>query len=244
MAGIESNDRRYGRQLALNFQWDERCDFAGFVVGPNAEAVAALEPIGKGDRRCVIYLYGESGVGKSHLLQAACSEASARGRTVVYLPLAQLVSRSPRLLQELERVDVVALDDLGCLAETIEWQQATFHLFNRLQDAGRELLLAGPRRPAKLGLALPDLVSRLQGALVLRLEQLGDEDNVLALHWRARRRGLELPRETVRYLLNHCRRDTGYFFHLLDELDAASLQTQRRLTVPFVKKVLAEANND
>ncbi len=244
MVGTKSNDRRYGRQLALDFRWDERFDFAGFVGGPNAEAVAALKAVGKGDRRYVVYLYGESGVGKSHLLQAACSEASTRGRAVVYLPLAQLVKRSPRLLQELEGVDVVAFDDLDCLTEASEWQQATFHLFNRLHDAGRELLLAGPRRPARLGLTLPDLVSRLQGALVLRLEQLGDEDNVLALQRRAQRRGLELPRETVRYLLNHCRRDTGYFFYLLDELDAASLQAQRRLTVPFVKKVLAEANND
>ncbi|EAR21305.1 DnaA regulatory inactivator Hda [Nitrococcus mobilis] len=244
MVGTGSNDCSCGRQLALDFQWDERFDFAGFVAGPNAEAVAALELIGKGDRRRVIYLYGEPGVGKSHLLQAACGEASAWGRAVVYLPLRQLVNRSPRLLQELEGVDVVALDDLDCLTKAIEWQQAAFHLFNRLQDAGRELLMAGPRRPAKLGLALPDLVSRLQGVLVLRLEKLGDEDNVLALSRRAQRRGLELPKATARYLLNHCRRDTGYFFQLLDKFDAASLQAQRRLTVPFVKKVLAEANND
>lgn len=244
MPGIGSSDQEHWRQLALDFQWDERFDFAGFVAGPNAEAVTALKRASNPDGRRVIYLYGESGVGKSHLLQAACSEASAWGLTAVYLPLAQMVNRSPQFLENLEKVDVAALDDLDRLVGVTEWQQAVFHLFNRLQDTGRELLMAGSRRPAELGLALPDLVSRLQWTLVLRLEKLGDEGKLLALDWRAQRRGLDLPKETARYLLNHCPRDTGYLFRLLDELDAASLQAQRRLTIPFLKKVLARANND
>ncbi|MDN5871140.1 MAG: DnaA regulatory inactivator Hda [Nitrococcus sp.] len=235
-------DHRHWQQLALGFQWDQRFDFAGFVAGPNAEAVAALKEAGSADRRRVIYLYGESGVGKSHLLQAACAEAGAGGLTVVYLPLAQLMSRAPQLLEDLEKVDVVALDDVDRLVDAPEWQRAAFHLFNRLQDAGRGLLMAGVRRPKDLGLTLPDLVSRLQSALALRLEKLGDEDKMLALCGRAQRRGLQLPKETARYLLNHCRRDTGYLFRLLAELDAASLQAQRRLTVAFVKKVLASNN--
>lgn len=243
MPGTGSSDQEHWRQLALDFQWDESLDFAGFVVGPNAETVTALKCAGNPDGRRVIYLHGEPGVGKSHLLQAACSEASARGLTVVYLPLAQMVSRSPELLENLERVDVAALDDLDRLVGATEWQQAVFHLFNRLQDAGRELLMAGSRRPMELGLTLPDLVSRLQWALVLRLEKLGDEGKLLALDWRAQRRGLELPKETARYLLNHCPRDMGYLFRLLDELDAASLQAQRRLTIPFLKKVLARDSN-
>lgn len=227
------------RQLALDFQSDERFDFAGFVVGPNAEAVRAMKYAGSDTGRRVIYLYGEPGVGKSHLLQAACSEAGAWGLRVVYLPLVQMVHRTPGLLEDLERVDVAALDDLDRLVGATEWQKAIFHFFNRLQDAGRDLLMTGSRRPAELGLSLPDLVSRLQWALVLRLEKLGDEDKLRALAWRAQRRGLVLPKETVRYLRNHCPRDTGYLFRLLDELDAASLQAQRRLTVPFLKKVLA-----
>ena len=243
MPGIGNSNEGDWRQLALDFQWDESLDFAGFVVGPNAEAVSAMKCAENAGGTRAIYLYGEPGVGKSHLLQATCSEASARGLIVVYLPLAQMVSRSPQLLENLESVDVAALDDLDRLVGTIEWQQAVFHLFNRLQDAGRTLLMAGSRRPAELGLALPDLVSRLQWALVLRLEKLGDESKLLALAWRAQRRGLELPKETARYLLNHCRRDTGYLFRLLDELDAASLQAQRRLTIPFLKQVLAKADD-
>lgn len=243
MPGTESSDQEHWRQLALDFQWDESFDFAGFVVGANAEAVTALKRAGNSAGRRVVYLYGEPGVGKSHLLQAACSEAGAWGLTAVYLPLAQIVNRSPQLLENLERVDVAVLDDLDRLVGATEWQQAVFHLFNRLQDAGRDLLMAGSRRPTELSLTLPDLVSRLQWALVLRLEKLGDEDKLLALDWRAQRRGLELPKETARYLLNHCPRDTGYLFRLLDELDTASLQAQRRLTIPFLKKVLARANN-
>lgn len=239
MTGTGSSGQGCGQQLALDFKWDERSDFTGFVAGPNAEALAAMQRSATGGHRRLIYLYGESGVGKSHLLQAACSEAAAQGLSVAYLPLAQMMSLSPQLLQGLEGVDVAALDDLDRLAEAIEWQHAVFHLFNRLQEAGRELLMAAPRRPAGLGLTLPDLISRLQSGLILRLEKLGDEGNVLALCWRAQSRGLELPKEAAHYLLNHCRRDTGHLLRLLDELDSASLRAQRRLTVPFLKKVLA-----
>ena len=56
---------------------------------------------------------------------------------------------------------------------------------------------------------------------------------------RARLRGLELPPETGRYLLNHYRRDMASLCALLDELDLASLAAQRRLTIPFVKGILS-----
>lgn len=240
MPGTGSNDQEFRRQLALDFQWDDRVDFAGFVAGENAEAVAALQHNLGSEPRRLIYLYGEPGVGKSHLLQAACSAASTHGQTVVYLQLTELISRPAQLLDGLEMVEVTVLDDLDRLAGNSDWQEATFHLFNRLQEAGRDLLMAGSRRPGELNLSLPDLVSRLQCALILRLDPLNDKDKLQALHTRALRRGLELPRLTAQYLLNHYPRDTGYLLRLLDELDAASLQAQRRLTIPFLKRVLQE----
>jgi len=64
-------------------------------------------------------------------------------------------------------------------------------------------------------------------------------EQLAALRLRAQQRGFELPDETARYLQRRLPRDLRSLFAVLDELDAAALAAQRRLTVPFIKDVLA-----
>lgn len=229
------------RQLALDFRWDGSADLAAYVAGRNAEAVAAVTRAAAHPGP-PLFLHGEAGTGKSHLLQAACTAAGAAGRSAVYVPLADRVDGPPELLEGLENVGLVALDDAGCLAGRADWQEALFHLFNRLRDAGGQLMVAARARPDALAFTLPDLVSRLRWGLVLRLRPLDDADREEALRRRAARRGLELPAETARYLLARYPRDIRHLFALLDELDAASLQAHRRLTIPFLKSVLEKGS--
>ena len=72
--------------------------------------------------------------------------------------------------------------------------------------------------------------------------ELGDEQRVPALALRARARGIELPEETGRYLLQRIPRDMSSLYHFLDTLDKESLAAQRRLTIPFVRTVLEHQN--
>jgi DnaA family protein len=72
------------------------------------------------------------------------------------------------------------------------------------------------------------------------LRPLDDADMLAALSCRAAGRGLELPEETASFLLKRIPRDPASVFNLLDRLDEASMIEQRRLTIPFVKSVLAD----
>lgn len=137
----------------------------------------------------LIYLWGQPGVGRSHLLQAACLRVEERGELAVYLPLAEVAEYGPALLDNLEQSELVCLDDLDAVAGDATWEEALFHLFNRLRDAGRRLLLAADASPRELAIKLPDLQSRLSLALVFQLQQLSDEDKLRALQLRASRRG-------------------------------------------------------
>lgn len=103
-------------------------------------------------------------------------------------------------------------------------------------------MAAGRAHPQQLGLALPDLVSRLRWGLVFRLLELPEADKKALLQCRARARGLELPGDVLDYLLVHHRRDAAFLFAVLDRLDQASLRAQRRLTIPFVRRVLAQGH--
>jgi DnaA family protein len=227
-------------QLALDMRLAPGTSFASYFVGANGEAVDAVRALAEARGESFLFLYGSRGLGKSHLLQAACRLAADMGEPVAYLPLVEAVQWSPTVVDGLESMALVALDDLDAVVASAEWQEALFHLFNRLRSAGQRLLVAAERRPADLGLALNDLVSRLQWGLVLRLQDHDDAQKAAGLHFHARLRGLELPAETVRYLLVHYPRELPSLFRLLDRLDQASLMAQRRLTVPFVRQILQQ----
>jgi len=237
MAGDQDNSGRGWPQLALDFRWDEAADMAAYVPGANGEPVAAI-------RRAVvepsqsIHLHGARGTGKSHLLQAACGLATDAATTAVYLPIDQMRDWSAEVLDGLENIRVVAVDDVDVIAGQQRWEEALFHLFNRLRDTGGVMLTAASAPPHEIGLSLPDLASRLQWGLVYRLRPLDDEGRAEALRRRATRRGLALPPESARYLLSRYPRDTRALLALLEELDVASLQAGRRLTVPFIREVL------
>lgn len=228
-----------GPQLPLSLDWDGGVDFDLFVTGPNAEAVAAVNALAT-PGALPVCLHGAPGAGKTHLLQALCGRLARGGGTAVYLPLAQLLRQSPDLCEGLESVDVVAVDDGDCLRGQPAWQEAVFHLYNRVRDAGGRFLFAGRSRPDRVPDVLPDLASRLRWGLVFRLAALTDADALEALQRRARRRGLTLSEEVGRYLLSRYPRGTARLFATLDTLDAASLQAGRRLTIPFIRQVLEQ----
>ncbi len=228
-------------QLPLGVRLRDDATFANYYPGANAAA------LGYAERLCspqagwtdeLIYLWGRQGVGRSHLLQAACLRMEERGELAVYLPLAEVAAHGPAILDNLEQSELVCLDDLEAVAGDAAWEQALFHLFNRLRDAGRRLLLAADSPPRELGVLLPDLQSRLSLALVFQLQPLSDEDKLRALQLRASRRGLNLPDDVGRFILSRGERSMSALFELLDRLDQASLQAQRRLTIPFLKETL------
>ncbi len=225
-------------QLPLNIRWNDAASLEQFVSGPNGRARAAVDQVLTDPGAPAVYLYGPEGAGKSHLLQAACRACGKLGQPSFYLPLAPVASWAPAMLDGLESMRLVALDDLHVIAGDRDREEAVFHLFNRLRDAGCGLLMSALARPADLPWLLPDLASRLSWGRVERLDPLDDEALLKALRMRAEMRGLDLPEETGRYLLARYPRHSRFLFSLLERLDRAALAAQRRLTIPFVKSVL------
>ncbi|MFO7858113.1 MAG: DnaA regulatory inactivator Hda [Ectothiorhodospiraceae bacterium] len=225
-------------QLPLGIRWDDTARLATFHAGSNARALASVEALLRGDE-AVLYLHGPASSGKSHLLQAAARACGETGAPVAYLPLAEPAVTGPAVLEGMEGMALVAVDDLHAVAGDRDWEEALFHTFNRLRDAGTALCFAANGRPDAVGLCLPDLVSRLRGGLVERLQRMDDDDKLAALRHRAGVRGLHLPDEVGWYLLRHQPRDPARLFRLLEVLDEAALAEKRRLTVPFVRQVLA-----
>jgi DnaA-homolog protein len=225
------------RQLPLGVRIPDRAVFASFLAGPNRQACEHAARLAAGERG-VLWLCGPPGSGKSHLLQAICGAPGSAG-TAAYLPLAQLAAFGPEILEGLPGLDCVCIDDVDGIAGLPVWERALFALYRSLEERGAGLALAAAAPPALLRWTLADLGSRLGAAAVYQLRPLDEDEQRAALQLRARVRGFELPDETARWLQRRLPRDMRTLYELLDALDEEALVAQRRLTVPFIREVLA-----
>jgi DnaA family protein len=224
------------RQLPLSVRLPDRAVFASFLAGPNAEALQHVQRLASVADHGIAWLCGATGSGKTHLLQAACSQASHVMRAG-YLPLAELESLGPGVLEGMQ-LDWLSLDDLHAVVGRPEWELALFALHREMHEAGGRLLVAAGTPPLLLPWAVPDLGSRFAASAIYQLRPLDELEQQAALQLRARLRGLELPEETSRWLQRHFPRDMRKLYELLDTLDEAALVAQRRVTVPFLREVL------
>lgn len=194
------------RQLALPISPPPEPTLDNFVPGANAELLARLRALRAGQlAESVLYLWGEPGSGRSHLL-----EASARPGLAV--------------ADDVERLDEPRQIEL-------------FNAINAARDSGGTVLAAGNAPPAQLALR-EDLKSRLAWGLVYQVKPLSDAQKALYLHGEAARRGLKLSDEVVWYLLTHVRRDLHSLTGLLEQLDRASLEQRRAVTLPLVRELI------
>ena len=235
-----SDDASRGHgQLALQLRMPPDQRFDTFVAAPPA-ALAQLRALAHGESRESFYIEGAHGTGKSHLLRASCAEADAKARRVAYLPLESLRGRLRDAMELVAGRDLVAIDGIEAIAGEREDEVALFDLHNRTRADGIGLLYAAEAAPAELGFVLPDLVSRLAQCHRIALSPLDDDGRREVLQLRARHRGVAFDDAAIEWMLTRCSRDLSDLSGLFERLDRASLAEQRRLTVPFLRKVLGQ----
>jgi len=234
-------------QLPLELRLQRGHTFANFQVGGGNSHLAQerLRQLAVGaapDPVTPLFLWGLAGSGKTHLLQACCRQASDSGHSIAYLPLDQLQTLGPGVLENLEQRQLICIDQLEVVAGQAPWEGALFTLFNRIQEAGSNLVVAGRKPPSTL--TRTDLSSRLASGVTIELPAPNETALRQILHHRAATLGLQPGEEAVTYLLQRTRRDLHSLMALLERLDRASLVTQRRLTVPLIRQVLIAEETD
>lgn len=222
-------------QIPLPFTTHHDYNFSNFIADDNQLIIQAL----KNQHEAFVFLWGDTGTGKTHLLQAACQQQTIMGGTASYLPLKDLQQLSPKLLDGMEFVDLVCIDDIDIIKQNPAWEEALFNLFNNLRQQNGRLIISSQNAPQRLPLALNDLKSRLNNGLALNIQPLNDEATIQALQTHAQSLGLDLNDEVAHYILSHYPRDLPSLWRLIDKLDKISLATHKKLTIPFVKSTFA-----
>ena len=216
-------------QIPLQIKLNDSATFENFQSEANEQLVSILQ-----SGEPFVYYWSTESFGKSHLAQAVCQNQA----NSFYLSMTELNQWQPDIFEGLESFDLISLDDIQFLAGQADWEQALFNLFNRVRDSGKRLRVSANTSPNNLGIQLKDLLSRLTWGVTQQLLPISDEAKVRALSERAKQRGFSLSDDVANYLLKHCPRDMKSLFAILDKLDNASLQAQRKITIPFIKQSL------
>jgi DnaA family protein len=207
--------------------------FDQLVVGRNAAAVQHLHALGLSPAaQAPVYLWGDAGTGKTRLLRALAAQRQGAGDRVGWFDAADALPWALEPAWSLVVVD-------RCDALDAPHQQAAFALFVEAGTQGVQWAAAGRLPPVDLALR-DDLRSRLGWGHVFALQPLAEGETRAALRREADRRGIWLSDEVMDYLLTRFARDLGHLMALLDRLDGYALAEQRSVTVPLLKKMLAE----
>jgi DnaA-homolog protein len=227
-------------QLPLKFEFNADRTFAAYYPGSNQEVFNQLQNFASGTGEGYIFLWGEAGHGKSHLLQACCHAASQIGLRPFYLDVAGWVDGDPGLLVGLENFEIVCLDNVDALVGHDNWELALFNFYNQHRQLNHKLLLSARTAPSDLHFKLADLKSRINWGLALKINELDDNDKIAALAFKAKQKGFALTPHAARFLLTHYDRKLSSLWLMLDQLDFASLAAKRKLTIPFLKQIMGQ----
>ena len=225
-------------QIPLQFEFTSDQSFEDYFSGENQEIVNHLQDCVTGAGCNLIYLWGDQGLGKTHLLQASSQLAQQNEITSFYLSLSNHDLRDHSILEGLEDIEIVCIDDFDLIAGKSVWEHAFFSFFNQLHDHNHRLIISASVPPIELPIRLTDLKTRISWGLILKLKPLSEQQTISALSYKARKTGLEISPQVGRFLLSHYSRDLPSLWTLLDRIDHETLAAKRKLTIPFLKQIL------
>lgn len=206
--------------------------FDSFVPceGNSAALRFALKIADSSDSEALLYLYGPTGSGKTHLLR------SIAGSRYPYISL-----REPLAAESLESTfrtaEGLVVDDLQCMPDDADLRRVLWQLFNEFHTSGRIIAMAGALPPRELANLDAHLTSRLLWGLVAHLDTSDDSSRRMIIRKVADDHQIRIPDEVVDYILATASREVGSLITAFHQLYRFSMAEKRRITLPLAREV-------
>jgi chromosomal replication initiator protein len=226
--------------------------FDNFVVGPSnrlAHATCVAVSQSLGNTYNPLFLYGNSGLGKTHLLHAVCAQARELRPNLMIelLSCEDFINRFIRAIEagnlagfqsQFRTVDMLVIDDIQFLREREHSQEEFFHTFNALYNLGKQIILSADRPPAEIQSVEERLVSRFNWGLVTGIDPPGFETRVAIVQKKAHLRGLEITDEVAEYVARHVQANIRELEGALTTIYALATTEQEEVNLVIAKKAL------
>jgi chromosomal replication initiator protein len=240
------------RKLVLS----ARYTFDQFVIGKSNEvAAAAALAVAKGPGQVYnpLFLYGPTGIGKTHLIQSVAHEIqrSNPDLRITYLSAEQFTneyvaairtSTTREFRQRFRETDLLLVDDVQFLRNKEATQEEFFHTFNSLYEGGRQILLTSDRPTADLAGLEQRLVSRFEWGMVADIDLPDLELRIAILRKKAELDQLQrnIPDDVIRFLAEHIRSSVRELESSMIRLLAYSSLKKRDITIAVAQEALRD----
>jgi chromosomal replication initiator protein len=244
------------KQGSINAQLSERYTFDNFVIGKSNElAAAAAHAVSQAPGRVYnpLFLYGDTGLGKTHLMQAVAHTVMERQPDIriTFIGTEQFTNEMigairERTTQEFRRryreTDLLLVDDVQFLKGKESTQEEFFHTFNALYEAGRQIILTSDRPPSEIPGLEARLVSRFQWGMVADIELPDLEHRIAILRNKAVIDHLEMtiPEDVIRFIAEHVRSNVRELEGSIIKLLAYASLKHREITVDVAREALRD----
>lgn len=251
---VTEHRRRHDEGLAINPDYD----FGNFVVGPgNRLAHAAAVAVGESQGRQYnpLFIHGGVGLGKTHLLQAACLRilertpharvyyTSCEGFMTQFMDSVQSGQMS-EFRHRYRDIDVLVVDDIHFLAKRDRTQEEFFHTFNNLYQAGKQILLSSDAAPEEIPDLEDRLVSRFKWGLVAKIDPPCYETRVAILKTKAKVRGLEFPDDCACFIAARIDSNIRELEGAITRVQIVASVENKPIDLALVKGALGDLNDE
>lgn len=218
-------------QLGLPISLNSAMLLENFVA--NEELLRLINQLFLNQKSSELYIYGASGSGKTHVLQGSVLKSLADDKNALYIDCSD--SLPEHLVEFIDQISLISFDNVHLIAK--ENEEIFFDLFNRARQSGVNILVSGDSLPVELRV-MKDIKTRLSLTAVFKLEELNDELTVMVIDSQMIERNLKIDSKVYKYLFKNVSRDLKLLLSTLDDLDKASLQSKKPISIPFVREFL------
>ena len=232
--------------------------FDSFVVGPGTKfAYAAAKSVAENPGAVFnpLFIYGDSGLGKTHLLHAIANELGkiSPEKKVLYTTCENFLnefinsitqSNGARFRLHYRNVDVLMIDDVQFLKNKTQMQEEFFHTFNELSAQNKQIVLTSDRPPKEIATLEDRLRTRFEGGMIVDVQPPSIETKIAILKRKALDRKCVLPDEVLDFLAQNSGHDVRTLEGRLTKVIFASKLHEEPITLQLARLALNESVNE
>ena len=232
--------------------------FDSFVAGSNSKFVyAAAKAVAEapGETFNPLFIYGESGLGKTHLMHAIANEISRLypDKKVLYTTCENFLNEfidsiaqknSAKFRFHYRNVDVLMIDDVQFLRNKTQVQEEFFHTFNELSAQNKQIVLTSDRHPKEIATLEERLRTRFEGGMIADVQPPDTETKIAILKKKAADRKYIITDDVLEFLARDSGHDVRTLEGRLTKVIFASKLHEEPITLALAKKALSESVNE
>ena len=223
-------------QLGLPISLNTSMLLESFVA--NKELLRLINQLFLDENSSEVFIYGASGQGKTHILKGAVLRALEMDKNAIYIDCSEPFPE--HILDFIDQVHFISFDNVHLISS--KNQEIFFDLYNQARQNQILILVSADSLPSDLEV-MKDIKTRLSLAAVYKLEELNDELIMRVIDSQMSQRNLSINSGVYEYLFKNYSRDLKLLLATLNDLDKASLQAKKAISIPFVRKFLNSHNH-